>query len=426
MKNILKLIKEKLSGKAPEEDGRDIVAEGQRYIAEEDDRDIIVRLKDEALEASDPNNMDKLQEKVEELKGKAEEQKEPEPEPESKEEQDREPEEKKEEVPKKIALGLDIGTSRILSLKSGASGDVISQEQLNAFFTVPDSPFVKEMLDKNGMEYAKIKNDLAVIGYGAQEFASKFNGEIRRPMKTGLLKPAEPHAITVIKEIINLVIPRAETMGQSMYFSIPAPQAGFESDLIFHEGMLRKYLAGMGYSAKSITEGTAVVLSELAEDNYTGIGISMGGGMCNVCFSFLAVPVIVFSIPRGGDDVDIAVSRVASETVNRVRVIKEESLDFSQTPRNNMENAFHIYYDDLIISLLNRLSALFSQAENLPKLSQAIPIVLAGGTCLPNGFNVKFDKILRQTKLPIEISEVRTSADPARATANGALMNALL
>ncbi|MEI6126394.1 MAG: hypothetical protein WCQ99_07560, partial [Pseudomonadota bacterium] len=193
--------------------------------------------------------------------------------------------------------------------------------------------------------------------------------------------------------------------------------------LVFHEGILKKYLVGMGYNAKSITEGTAIVLSELPHDNFTGIGISMGAGMCNVCFAFLSVPVIVFSIPKGGDDIDTSVARVTSETVNRVRVIKEEALDFVQTPKNNMENAFHIYYEDLIMTLLNNLSAVLSQAEHLPMLSQAIPIVIAGGTCLPNGFKSKFDRILRQIKLPIEISEVRIAGDPLRSTAKGALIS---
>jgi len=391
MKKFLNFIIEKLTGKA----------------TEEDDRNIIERLDEEAREASDPTKRDKLLVKVDELKESGERL-----------------ESKKETRPKKIAFGLDIGTSRIMSLKYGTAGDAISQEQLNAFFTVPDSPFVKEMLKKNDMGYTRIEDAIAVLGYDAQEFANKFNGEIRRPMRTGLLKPDESNAIPVIKEIINLVIPRAESMGQSLCFSIPAPQVGCESDLIFHEGILKKYLVGMGYNAKSITEGTAVILSELAKDNYTGIGISMGAGMCNVCFSFLAVPVIVFSIPKGGDDIDMSVSRVTNETVNRVRVIKEESLDFTQTPKNNMENAFHIYYEDLIMSLLNHLSAVFSQAKNLPKLTHAIPVVLAGGTCLPNGFKVKFDKILRQTNLPIEISEVRTAINLVRATANGAMVNA--
>ena len=380
-----------------------------KNVIESSDKNVLERLVEGAGEATDPEKRDKLQEKVEELK-----------------ETSVKLESKKETGPKKKAFGLDIGTSRIVSMKRDAAGNDVSQEQLNAFITVPESEFVKEMLNKNEMDYTKIKSDLAVLGYDAQKFADIFNSEIRRPMRTGLLKPDESNAIPVIKEIIKLVIPRAESMGQSMCFSIPAPQVGFESDLIFNESILKKYLVGMGYNAKSITEGTAVVLSELAGDNYTGIGISMGAGMCNVCFSFLAVPVIVFSIPRGGDDIDVAVSRVANETINRVRGVKEESLDFAQTPRNNMENAFHIYYDDLIMSLLNHLSVLFSQAENLPKLTQAIPIVLAGGTSLPNGFKVKFDKILRQTNLPIEISEVRTAINPVRATANGALINAMV
>ncbi len=379
-----------------------------KNVLESSDKNVLERLVDGARDVADPEKREKLQGKVDELKETSNVL-------ESKTETD---------ALKKKAFGLDIGTSRIVSLKRDAAGNDVSQEQLNAFITIPDSEFVKEMLDKNEMDYTKIKNDIAVLGYDSQKFANIFNSEIRRPMKTGLLKPDESDAIPVIKEIIKLVIPRSESMGQSMCFSIPAPQVGFESDLIFHEGILKKYLVGMGYNAKSITEGTAVVLSELSGDNFTGIGISMGAGMCNVCFSFLAVPVIVFSIPRGGDDIDTAVSRVTNETVNRVRGIKEESLDFTQTPKNNMENAFHIYYEDLIMSLLNHLSAVFSQAENLPKLTQAIPIVIAGGTCLPNGFKVKFDKILRQTNLPIEISEVRIDADPRRATANGALMNA--
>jgi hypothetical protein len=112
------------------------------------------------------------------------------------------------------------------------------------------------------------------------------------------------------------------------------------------------------------------------------------------------------------------------ETVNRVRVIKEESLDFTVTPKSNLENALIIYYEDLIMTLLNNLAGLLSRVERLPRLNQAIPIVLAGGTCLPNGFKVKFEQLLRRISLPIEISSVRLAADPLRATARGALVNA--
>ncbi|MGK5085964.1 hypothetical protein WDW86_00240 [Bdellovibrionota bacterium FG-2] len=371
------------------------------------DKNILERLIGGVREVTDAKDQDKLHEKVSELK---------------------ESEKRvgvKTDAPASGPIGLDIGTSRIVSMTKNTNGELVAKDQLNAFFTIPHSVFAVQMLEKSNMKFAEIEGkQLAIFGYDAQEFGNIFNGEVRRPMSQGLLKASEPNAIQMIKSIIGLVVDKSKTFGTSLCFGIPAPQVGFESDLIFHESILKKHLIGMGYNTKSITEGAAVVLSELSEDNYTGIGISMGGGMCNVCFSFLSVPVIVFSIPKGGDYIDTCVSRVVNETQNRVRVMKEESLDFGRAPRNKVEHAFEIYYDDLVMSLLTQLAAVFSQAQHLPKLNQAIPVVLAGGTAMPNGFRQKFDKAIKQMKLPVEISEVRLSSDPLKATSKGALINA--
>ena len=265
------------------------------------------------------------------------------------------------------AVGVDIGTSRMVGMKYGENGEVETRDQLNAFLTVPNSPVATEMLKKNRMKYFNIEKDIAVLGYDAQIFANIFNSEVRRPMEQGLLKADETSAIPVLKELIRLVVDAPKELGSSLCFTVPAPQIGFESDLIFHESILKKYFEGLGFNARSLTEGTAIVLSELANDNYTGIGISMGAGMCNICFSFLSVPVIVFSLPNGGDNIDISVSRVANETRNRVRVIREEAIDLAKSPGNRIESAFHIYYEDFVMSLLNHLSAVFSQAEKSPE-----------------------------------------------------------
>jgi hypothetical protein len=374
-------------------------------MLEENDKNVLNELLNGTSDSVDPRTLDKLIIKVDELKESG------------KNLEDR-------SVDKK-AYGLDIGTSRIVSIKRGK--DPIGTDfahQLNAFIAISETKFLKDMLVKNHMTYTKIREEIAVLGYDAQQFANTFNGEIRRPMKKGLITPDEIYAIPVMKEIISLVLPRPEAVTQPLCFSVPAPEAGFEADLVFHEGVLKRYLVGLGYKAKSINEGLAVVLSELANDNFTGIGISMGAGMCNVCFSFLSVPVIVFSISQGGDDIDKAVARVMHETVNRVRVIKEESLDFTRTPKSNLENALIIYYEDLIMSLLSTLTSILSRAEKLPRLNQAIPIVLAGGTCLPNGFKMKFEQLLKEVKMPIAISSVRLAHDPLRTTAMGALVSA--
>lgn len=370
-------------------------------VEENNDKNVLNDLLQGSSETVDPQELDKLITKVDELK-----------------ESGRSLEGR---AGAKKAYGLDIGTSRIVSIKQD---DQTGADQLNAFIPVSETQFLKDMLVKNHMAHTRIKDEIAVLGYDAQQFANIFNSEIRRPMKKGLITPEETYAIPVMKEIINLVLPRAVDIAQPLCFSVPAPEPGFEADLVFHEGILKKYLVGLGYKAKSISEGMAVVIAELANDNFTGIGISMGAGMCNVCFSFLSVPVIVFSISRGGDDIDTSVARMMHETVNRVRVIKEESLDFARTPKNNLENALIIYYEDLIVTLLKTLSGILSRSERLPRLNQAIPIVLAGGTCLPNGFKVKFEQILKEVAMPITISSVRLANDPLRTTAMGALISA--
>ena len=47
-----------------------------------------------------------------------------------------------------------------------------------------------------------------------------------------------------------------------------------------------------------------VALAELADDGFTGIGVSCGGGMFNVCVAYKTIPAITFSVARGGDWID--------------------------------------------------------------------------------------------------------------------------
>ncbi|MBF0106437.1 MAG: hypothetical protein HQM16_14060 [Deltaproteobacteria bacterium] len=324
------------------------------------------------------------------------------------------------------AVGVDIGTSRIVGIKKGPSDTFDSKIEYNGFFTVPFSDMAKNTIEKNGMNYRKSGDYLAVLGSGAQEFAAFSSGEMHRPMQNGLLTSQEEQALPMIKDIIKLVVDKPKKFGDKLCFSVPAAAPGYESDLVFHAAVFRQFFAGLGYNTKALNEGTAVVLSELAEENYTGIGISMGAGMCNVCFSFLSVPVITYSVPKGGDYIDQSVSRIVSESMNKVRVIKEGELDFTKPPKNRMEQAFHVFYEDLIESVLKTLTGIFAKtpAGNMPKFQKAIPVVLAGGTCMPNGFAAKFDTVLKKVSLPIEISEVRTAKDPLRATAKGCLVYA--
>jgi hypothetical protein len=77
--------------------------------------------------------------------------------------------------------------------------------------------------------------------------------------------------------------------------------------------------------------------------------------MCNVALAFLSIPSIMFSISKGGDTIDQAAGVVLNEHAFRVKVLKEEGLDLSKAPKDKFEKALHIYYEDLVETLVEAL-----------------------------------------------------------------------
>jgi len=194
---------------------------------------------------------------------------------------------------------------------------------------------------------------------------------------------------------------------------------------MFHETTLRECLRELGYEPKSISEGLAVVYGELGDSNFTGIGVSCGGGMCNVCMAYLSVPVISFSVAKAGDYIDYNSASAIRDLATSVRVEKERGFRFNGFFENKVFHALSVYYDDVIQSLVKAMREAFSNSAHLPKLKQPIPLVLSGGTAMPAGFQDRFEKALRAGDFPIELSEIRTAVDPLHSTAKGTLVAAL-
>lgn len=323
------------------------------------------------------------------------------------------------------ALGLDVGTSRLV-LASGTADHIKAKAELNAFITVPYSKFTESILKQNKVNYQMNGGQsLQVYGNEAARFANVFNTEVRRPMMAGTLNPTEEYSLSVMQAIIQQLVRKTKS-GENLRFSVPGQlRNGGSPDLVYHEAMLRDLLAGMGYNAKGINEGLAVVFAELERENFSGIGISCGGGMCNVALAFMSIPVMTFGIGKAGDYIDRNVATVTGEIPTRIRVIKEEGLDLSHLPKNKYESALHVYYDDVIVSLVEGLRTALAETKNMPRIDKAIPIVLSGGTAKPKGFLDKFRQVMESDGFPLEISEIRMAEDPLTATARGCLIAAM-
>src|SRR5580698_6251640 len=187
------------------------------------------------------------------------------------------------------AVGLDVGTSRVC-LAQRVGEEYQYETQLNAFVTIPFSNMTESVLNKEKVPHTVTGADIVVHGNESDRFADVLNMETRRTMDKGVLNPAEPESLGMLRKIVETLVDPVKDR-QKLCFTVPAAPLGAEDNLTYHEATLRRILSDLGYEVKSINEGLAVIYSELESSNYTGIGISCGGGLCNVCVAYLSVPV---------------------------------------------------------------------------------------------------------------------------------------
>jgi hypothetical protein len=320
-------------------------------------------------------------------------------------------------------IGLDVGTSRIVTARQ-TNHEITYATELNAFVSIPYSRMTEKALQKEGVPHSVEGSEILVHGNESERFADLMDKDIRRTMTHGVLNPDESESVKLIQAITSSLTGSAEK-GQKLCFTVPAAPLGAEDNLTYHEVTLRQVLSGLGFEATSINEGLAVVYAEMESTNYTGIGISCGGGLCNVCLSYLSVPILSFSIPKAGDFIDSSAASVTGERPNRIRILKEQSFYINGHFENKLQQVLSVYYDDMIQALVAGLRNAFQGARNLPKLTRPIPLVLSGGTAIPKGFKERFETILRSSDFPVKLSEIRMAADPLTTTAKGALVAAL-
>ena len=320
--------------------------------------------------------------------------------------------------------GVDIGTTFIKCAQK-VGNEIVFRSQRNAFFEIEHTDFTKKILDNSRVKYILREDKLYVVGEDALEFANMFNKETRRPLSRGVISPTEKEALPMVELLVKSVLDEPAHKGEIVYFSIPGEPLDADFNIIYHIKMVEGFLKTLGYTPKPINEGHAVILSELAEEDFTGIGLSFGGGMVNVCLSFRSVPIFKFSVAKAGDWIDQQVAMAVDESTSRVSAVKESSLDLGKEKGlSKIESALSVYYNHLIEYVIENIKQEFSKARKMPRITRPIIIILSGGTSLPKGFAHRFNQILEQLKLPIPVSEVRMAAQPLHSVAKGALVAA--
>jgi len=322
------------------------------------------------------------------------------------------------------AKGLDIGTMNFVGATMDSMERVRIKSMRNTFLDIEVNSFTKNLLKQRKVKYAEREGKVYILGESAFELANIMNKTVRRTMGDGIISPKEADAIPIIGLLIEAVIGKADEDKQLCYFSVPGNPIDADFNIVYHTSVIEGCLKALGYLPKPINEGHAVIFSELSDQDFTGIGISCGGGMFNVCVCYKTIPAITFSTSRAGDWIDKNVAQVLGVKVNRATAIKEKGININ-SPKNRDEEAVVVYYRNLISYTLTNIKKKFESAEDVPQFPEPVDIVFAGGSALIGGFIEVARDELAKIKFPIPIKDVRLAEEPLESTAKGCLLAAI-
>ena len=330
-----------------------------------------------------------------------------------------------------MSIGFDFGTYNLVSSKRDASGDFVFKREINAFLDLPlDNRFVFNMMKQAGVPLIERENVAYALGEAAVNMAYTLPSlELKRPMKDGCVNPKEKDAFQIMSIMAHSLVDPIKKDGEKLYYCVPANAINQETDADYHtkvlESIFKSYESDEGWKvdAKPINEALALVYSELAKTAFTGVGISCGAGMVNVCYAMYGNPIFQFAIVNSGDWIDKQAAKATGESPTFINKQKTK-VDLRAQPTNLIERAIITQYRLMIEKTVNGIKDGLANSKKAVKSDNPVDFIVAGGTASATGFDELFAETLKQAELSIPVGNVIRPKDPLYSVAKGCLIAA--
>jgi hypothetical protein len=330
-----------------------------------------------------------------------------------------------------MSIGVDVGTFTLVSCKRDKEKNFAFKKEINAFLELPlENRFVFNMMKQAGVPLVERDNVAYALGESAVDMAYTLPTlELKRPMKDGCVNPKEKDAFQILSIMLHSLIDPPAYDGEKMYYCIPANAINQETDADYHqrvvESIFKSYVSEDGYKVdpKPINEALALVYAELGKKAFTGVGISCGGGMVNVCYSMFGNPIFQFAIVNSGDWIDKQAAKATGESptfINREKM----KVNLAAEPKNLVERAIITQYRLMIEKTVSGIRDGLANAKKAIKSEHPVDFVVAGGTASATGFTEIFTDVLKQADLPIAVGDVIRPNEPLFSVAKGCLIAA--
>lgn len=331
-----------------------------------------------------------------------------------------------------MPIGFDCGTYNLVCCQRNEDNDFSHKREVNAFIELPlDNRFVFNMMKNAGVPLIEREKVAYALGDAAVDMAYTMKQiDLKRPMAKGCVNPKERDAFQIMSIMIHSLLGDVKEKNETLYYSVPSNAINQETDADYHAKILEAIFSaykskdGNKVNAQPINEALALVYAELDNKAYTGIGVSCGAGMVNVCFAIYGAPAFSFSIVNSGDWIDKMAAKATGETPTFINKEKLK-VDLSKDPKTLVERAIQTQYRIMVEKTITGIKKGLTDSEDKAARTDGdVDMIVAGGTSAIKGFDTLFRDVAMSADLPIQIGKIIRPDDPLYSVARGCLVAA--
>lgn len=345
-------------------------------------------------------------------------------------------------------VALDVGSREMRALRFRQDGSLSARRSSSQFCVLEDAEPLRSLFDRIETTYARCDGQILIYGADAEPFSALFRTPLLDLFPDGRLPDDDPPVRQLTAMLIESLIGRSSSNDAVCVLTMPGEPTTEESVDRGTAGFLSRLVKLQGYRPLILSAPHAVVLANLAEETFTGIGLSCGAGACQASLVHRGMELACCSVPYAGNWIDGRMARGRKDYVwdafgykhlntAVIRMRKEafcnrpdstdgspasESGAFSEDDRQKLFDL----HRGMLEAVFREAASVFAPLVERWNLPRRLSLVVAGGSARIPRFEELVSAVLRTIRMPVTIQRTLIATDSDFTVARGGLIRAEL
>lgn len=335
-------------------------------------------------------------------------------------------------------IALDAGSYWLRSLSYSRDG-LAARRCRSIFALIDDHPAQRRLLSQLQLPFALCGDSLLLPGNSAAEFSGSLPLELHEILPAAAMpEGAVPRQVLAL--LVDSLLPAARPADSRdlepvCCYSLSRGASRLKTaETVSHLGQLARL---RGYRPLFLPAAMALVLAEMAKEQFTGIAIVAGASACEIAVAHCGREIAGAALCRGGSSIDDQLARETGAVLLDPAGIKRPDREGQRRWKEGLaqsllrpftanERLLAQLNRELIADLATTLRDQLAAVPAITQLPQPLHVTCGGGAASAPGFVELLRQELDRTALPVAIGTVRAANHSPLTMARGCLIHAEL